>query len=248
MHRGDTVEVMALCIGIDKYDQCKNHIQWPPLRHCLSDASAMAKAFTCSENCSLAKAATEEQGYQLEDFQQLYDEEGDFCTKVKQHSTTLRAVVVYAACHGVQIQNDVYLVPTDAKVNDRNTKSYKDSIERQCVKVKDIADHVTKVVDESRPKDARKKCVFLFILDTCRNANTQHSTNLDANVTEKFWQSQELENSRCERFFMFSTWQGGCAGDSGFGNDCHSPYTKVPASHALALHAFCIVCLFGSYV
>ena len=71
---------------------------------------------------------------EVDDFRSVID---DFCQHIAAQGTQLRAVVVYIACHGMQIDGEVYLVPADA-----NLKRV-DSVSGKCLALSELVKKIS---------------------------------------------------------------------------------------------------------
>eukprot|EP00658_Telonema_sp_P-2_P060870 TRINITY_DN49661_c0_g1_i1.p1 TRINITY_DN49661_c0_g1~~TRINITY_DN49661_c0_g1_i1.p1 ORF type:complete len:578 (-),score=48.64 TRINITY_DN49661_c0_g1_i1:166-1803(-) len=209
-HQNTSVlKVLGLCIGIDKY----RHLS--PLQNCVSDASAMAAAFRNPEQSSHGITATD-----LEDKYAFLDVlEEELGRLIDQHALTVSTVVVFTACHALQLSGQVYLVPAGAKLHLK--KRFEQSVEESCLRLSKVSSVVTAAVDKAKERAMHAhgaypgRCKCIFILDACRDTGLMAypSETLDAHKSEGFVTSEQLRETSCDTLFMFSTWQGDYAND-----------------------------------
>ena len=182
------------------------------LRHCVGGAKAMAKGFNKEYNGT--------RGIELVSRQDVADKDeimNQFLPDSKlgaaiSNSNQLRVVVIFLACHALQLGGEVFLVPASAKLNTK--------VRDKCVALSEVA---KLVMDQVNERTTKVLCVF--IVDACRDPGLpDQSTVLDAKQTEHLFSSKQL--SGCNHLFMFSTWHGDKAKD---GNllQAHSPYTQA---------------------
>lgn len=225
--RPEQLETLAWCIGINKYESSGIR----DLKNCEPDAKAIAAKFCIEERHSkgiLVPVAGDKgswnglrRAFQLE-----------LPKMIKKHSESLRTVVIYFAGHAMQVNNEIYLVPSKANIDN---EMFEDTVQNACLALSEIAATVTNSIDEAMHNLAaqpdglayhnRVRCIF--ILDACRSERfDKQASEPNAAVTETFLKSHEKKASFCDRLFMFSTWQGDKASD-GSAAAGHSPYTRV---------------------
>ena len=224
------LKVLGCCVGVNKYksDQLSN------LQNCVSDAEAIAEGFCSAEyrsrGISVDVTNIRTSGQLLE---ALNDELDPI---IKEHSATLRTLVVPFACHALQLDGEVYLIPPGADFTESsNEQRFKNSVSDQCLALSDVVSEITKLMDDAMHELAASSSVFvkdcrcIFILDTCRDQGfTCAGTKPHASITETFLKPKEP--TVCNHLFMFSTSQGKCASDGG-AREGHSLYTATLLEH-----------------
>ena len=200
----------------------------------MSDAEAIAEGFCSAEyrsrGISVDVTNIRTSGQLLE---ALNDELDPI---IKEHSATLRTLVVPFACHALQLDGEVYLIPPGADFTESsNEQRFKNSVSDQCLALSDVVSEITKLMDDAMHELAASSSVFvkdcrcIFILDTCRDQGfTCAGTKPHASITETFLKPKEP--TVCNHLFMFSTSQGKCASDGG-AREGHSLYTATLLEH-----------------
>lgn len=164
------------------------------------------------------------------------------------HACSLQNVVIFLACHALQLDGTVYIVPAGAEFDSDSKEYFKESVEDSCYTLKHLADRVTDCVDLARALPAAqnanggKPVTVMFILDACRdgvsldNADDESygrqvakyapcSLNAKTDTEGRF-----SRRNNCQHILMFSTWKGDTASDGRL-CDGHSPYTKALLDH-----------------
>ena len=156
---------------------------------------------------------------------------------VKGHGATFRTFVLYFACHALQLDNEIFLIPPGAELTTSSIEAFKSSVPKQCLKLSDVVKACTQIIDDNRKELAARfansdktfdlgTCRCIFILDACRDEGFEalEGTKPYAPVTETFLLCNGA--TFCERLFLFSTSQGKCASDGG-AREGHSWYTNA---------------------
>ena len=124
-------EMAALTIGIDNYENQNS------LKYCVDGATKAALAFNNPERYSVSINATEANGYTLAaDDDILKVVEGSFCKILKECGSQLKATLFYAACHAVQVDGDVYLIPAKAELPKERFERW---VKKRCVCLQEVA-------------------------------------------------------------------------------------------------------------
>lgn len=132
-------------VGINEYSYVE------PLRNCVSDASAFTQKMKDEGLVEDVSLLTDKSDTTLERLDHHWDE---FINKVT--SNPPRVIVIFFACHGMQYQGQLYIVPSDANCGQEKL------IKRHCVELQDILKELQKPELQNVPK--------IVILDVCRNS------------------------------------------------------------------------------
>ena len=146
------LRVAGLCIGVDDYTHTS------PLCNAVRDAQAVNAALRKVPGCNSSVLCNPKTAaVLLESVQRHAEEKG-----LQDHPPEMYKV--FYAGHGIQIGQDVYLVPTDAQVD--NPKF----IPRECVSLKDLLETLREALDEPviRKYGQRRAIHFLISVDSCR--------------------------------------------------------------------------------
>lgn len=211
------LDVCACCMGIGEYKSL------PTLANSTSDAQAMADGFSQMDashgvaiTSGLRKGGNLIKGLK----EQLFP-------IIRQHISTLRVIVTYMACHGLQIGSEMFLAPEMAYI-DWEEEDPEEKLQG-CVSLKRLVNEMTKEVRDARSNsDARSNppCVCVFILDTCRD-RVDEGLVAHAPVEVDDFSKPDRD---VEFVFLFSTWKGDTACD-GSTQEGHSPYTSALLEH-----------------
>jgi uncharacterized caspase-like protein len=128
----------------------------------------------------------------------------DFLIKV----ASAKLAVVYYAGHGLQVDGRNYLVPTDAKVEDKRTAG---------LELFDMDQIITSLDDPSRSN--------VIFLDACRNNPFASSTGRSLEIPGGL---SGYENASAGMYIAFAAAPGKVAAD---GAGAHSPFTAALLKH-----------------
>ena len=219
--QGLALRELALCIGIDQYH--KGEYQDRSLKNCVNDAKAIASEFSFGKRESSTAVVCENVATNVE-WRTLLEKR--FCPHIERAGPELCVVSVFVACHGVQVKNELFLVPSDEAIVDERTvspKIYKQSIKDNCVSLSELVASVIEAV--AKRQEPKGKVVCAFICDVCRGLSLAEGAESLHIACEKHLEDEDIEvPSWCHLVLMFSASQDEAASD-GSGN--HSPFTQA---------------------
>lgn len=140
-----STSLAIFAVGINEY----THVE--SLHNCVADASAFAQKM---KDKGLVEEISLFTDYSDTTLERLDFHLEDFIKKVT--ISQPRGIVMFYACHGMQYQGQLYIVPSDANCG------HEKLIKRQCVELQDILKDLQKPELQNLPK--------IVILDVCRNS------------------------------------------------------------------------------
>mmetsp|Transcript_36738 Transcript_36738/g.59262 ORF Transcript_36738/g.59262 Transcript_36738/m.59262 type:complete len:500 (-) Transcript_36738:39-1538(-) len=195
--RWDGLRLAVFCIGIADYATATA----APLGNTLKDAERIYKEINTLPGCRavlLGNPKSKDAIYKRMRYEFL-----DYLARKPPE-----VVLIYQAGHGMQVHNDVYLIPASAACSDAH------ALKQTCLSHLDVFEWLWQFVD-TPAKDLRTKVHFMQILDICRDRVAQDTSVLDpdASAAPELW-------SIC-----FSTSHGSVAADGD--SNSHSPMAQA---------------------
>jgi len=195
--RWDGLRLAVFCIGIADYARSTA----APLGNTLKDAERIYQEINTLPGCRavlLRNPQSKEAIYKRMRYEFL-----DYLARKPP-----QVVLIYQAGHGMQVHNDVYLIPASAACSDEH------DLKQTCLSHLHVFEWLRQFVD-TPAKSLYKKVHFMQILDICRDRVAQDTSVLDpdASAAPELW-------SIC-----FSTSRGSVAADGD--SNSHSPMAQA---------------------
>jgi len=174
-------ERFALTLGMANYNDGPYFSQ---MTVCKRDAEAMETQL----NCLSFKVVQRVENASKEEFEKKFSK----WVETMEKSMTKCVALFHASCHGLEVDNENYLVPIDAKGFDDfkckcdpskgNTETciscFKDEVKRQCISLQELLDQLIRRLPAGS--------IVIFFLDCCRENPSTKSVKLNRNFRRTF--------------------------------------------------------------
>ena len=196
-NRWDGLRLAVFCIGIADYARSTA----APLGNTLKDAERIYHEINMLPGCRAALLRNPKSKEEI--YKRMRYDFLDYLARKPPE-----VVLIYHAGHGMQVHNDVYLIPASAACSDEH------DLKQTCLSHLHVFEWLRQFVD-TPAKSLYKKVHFMQILDICRDRVTQDTSVLDpdASAAPELW-------SIC-----FSTSRGSVAADGD--SNSHSPMAQA---------------------